>query len=115
MLIPKGIKAHFEIELGLIVGSTLKDLDKDDRQKAFDGVGGYFLGIDMTARNMQEEMKKKGLPWSTAKGFDTWLPVSKLIPKSKITDPENVVLKLTVNDVEKQNDSTNLMIYNIPV
>lgn len=115
MLIPQGVKAHFEIELGLVIGSTVRDLDRSDRRRAFDSISGYFLGIDMTGRNMQEEMKRKGLPWTTAKGFDTWLPVSKLIPKSRIADPSNVLLKLSVNDVEKQKDSTNLMIYDIPV
>lgn len=115
MLIPKGIEAHYEIELGIVIGQTIKDLKKTDKNKAMDSIGGYFLGIDMTARNMQEEMKKKGLPWTTAKGFDTWLPVSRFIPKARIPDPSDVVLKLTVNDVEKQNDSTKLMIYDVAV
>lgn len=113
--LPRGVKSHFEIELGLVMGKMLKDLDKSDTQKAYDSVAGYFLAIDMTARNIQEQNKKKGLPWTTAKGFDTYLPVSKFIPKMQIEDPHNIVLKLEVNGVEKQSDNTILMIYKIPV
>lgn len=68
----------------------------------------------MTARNVQNEAKKKGLPWDIAKGFDTFLPMSKLIEKSKIQDPHNIQLYLKVNDEVRQNDSTNLMLFQIP-
>ena len=68
----------------------------------------------MTARNVQDEAKKKGLPWSIAKGFDTFLPMSNLIPKPAITDPHNVELYLQVNGETKQQGSTNLMIFQIP-
>jgi len=68
----------------------------------------------MTARNVQNEAKKKGLPWSIAKGFDTFLPMSNIIQKSAIPDPHNIELYLTVNDKVQQNDSTELMLFNIP-
>ncbi|EDK45458.1 fumarylacetoacetate hydrolase family protein [Lodderomyces elongisporus NRRL YB-4239] len=67
----------------------------------------------MTARNVQNEAKKKGLPWSIGKGFDTFLPVSNFIPKEKIPDPYNVELELKINGEVKQQDSTNLMIFPI--
>lgn len=67
----------------------------------------------MTARNVQDEAKKKGLPWSIAKGFDTFLPVSLPIEKSVISDPHNVELWLSVNGQVKQNDSTELMLFRI--
>tara|TARA_R110002033_G_scaffold26403_1_gene60580 strand:- start:112 stop:531 length:420 start_codon:yes stop_codon:yes gene_type:complete len=72
------------------------------------------MSIDMTARNVQNEAKKKGLPWSIAKGFDTFLPVSNIIPKSAIPDPHKVELYLTVNGESKQADSTDLMLFQIP-
>lgn len=115
VLLPRGVNTHFEIELGLVIGAELKDLSKDDRQKALDSVAGYFLAIDMTARNIQEHNKKTGLPWTTAKGFDTYLPVSKYIAKSKIKNPEDIELRLAVNGNVKQQDNTNLMIYKIAV
>jgi acylpyruvate hydrolase len=68
----------------------------------------------MTGRNVQEEAKKKGLPWSIAKGFDTFLPISNLIAKSQIPDPQNAHLWLSVNDEVKQSDNTGLMLFRIP-
>lgn len=76
-------------------------------------IGSYLLAIDMTGRNVQEEAKKKGLPWSIAKGFDTFLPVSGPIEKSEIKDPHNVELYLKVNGEMKQNDNTELMLFRI--
>lgn len=68
----------------------------------------------MTARNAQNEAKKKGLPWDIAKGFDTFLPMSNIISKAAIRDPHDVELFLKVNGEVKQQGSTNLMIYQIP-
>ncbi len=68
----------------------------------------------MTARNAQNEAKKKGLPWDIAKGFDTFLPISDIIPKSDIPDPHKVDLYLTVNNEHRQADSTELMLFQIP-
>ena len=75
---------------------------------------GYALSIDMTARNIQNEAKKKGLPWDIAKGFDTFLPMSNIIPKSAIPDPHNIELYLSVNNQVKQQDSTELLLFRIP-
>ncbi len=68
----------------------------------------------MTARNTQDAAKKNGLPWTTAKGFDTFLPLSSVIPKSSIPDPHDVELFLGVNGEKRQDDSTSLMIFRIP-
>ena len=68
----------------------------------------------MTARNAQDEAKRKGLPWSISKGFDTFLPISDAIPLSKIPDPHAINLHLTVNGKDRQNDSTELMLFQLP-
>lgn len=68
----------------------------------------------MTARNIQNEAKKKGLPWDIAKGFDTFLPLSHIIPKASIPDPHNIELYLTVNGEVRQQDSTELLLFRIP-
>lgn len=68
----------------------------------------------MTARNIQNEAKKKGLPWDISKGFDTFLPISRLIPKAKIPDPHRIELWLKVNGETKQEDSTELLLFRIP-
>ncbi|PWN39717.1 hypothetical protein IE81DRAFT_259205 [Ceraceosorus guamensis] len=111
VLIPKGVEAHFEVELGVVVGKEARDVKRADAERH---IGGYALGIDMTARNLQDKAKKAGLPWSAAKGFDTFNPVSSLIEKSKIADPHNVRLWLAVNEAMKQNGNTQDMIFDIP-
>ncbi|KAL8774709.1 MAG: hypothetical protein Q9209_000648 [Squamulea sp. 1 TL-2023] len=114
VLRPKGVNLHYEVELVLIIGKTVRDLDANDEKGAMDAIDGYAVGIDMTARNTQDEAKKKGLPWSIAKGFDTFLPMSNPIPKAAIPDPQNVELWLSVNDEVRQKDSTELMLFPIP-
>jgi len=114
MIRPKGCDAHFEVELALIMGKELKDYDGKDEKVAMDSIANYAISIDMTARNAQNEAKKKGLPWSIAKGFDTFLPMSNIIPKTSIPNPQNVELYLTVNNKTKQLDNTELMLFRIP-
>lgn len=111
---PKGINLHYEVELALVMGKDVKDLEADDVTEAFDAIDSYALSIDMTARNTQNEAKKKGLPWSIAKGFDTFLPMSNLIAKSAIPNPHNIDLYLSVNDKVQQSDNTELMLFQIP-
>lgn len=72
------------------------------------------LAIDMTARNLQDAVKKKGLPWSAAKGFDTFNPISHFIEKSSISDPANVRLFLKTNNQIRQDGNTKDMIFDIP-
>jgi len=113
---PRGVSLHHEVELGLVIGETangLKNLRASDT-KILDHIACYFLGIDLTARNVQNEAKKKGLPWTIAKGFDTFLPISHEIPLDRIPDPHNVVLWLSVNGEMKQKDNSNLMLFDIP-
>ncbi|KAL2165472.1 hypothetical protein VTH06DRAFT_771 [Thermothelomyces fergusii] len=111
---PRGIDLHYEVELALILGKRLKDLDAQDEQAAMDAIESYALGIDMTARNAQSEAKKKGLPWDISKGFDTFLPLSRAVGKAAIPDPHAIELYLTVNGQERQRDSTGLMLFRIP-
>ncbi|ORZ02735.1 hypothetical protein BCR43DRAFT_21632 [Syncephalastrum racemosum] len=109
--IPKGCEVHHEVELAVVLGKDGRDFSPE---QAMDYVAGYALGIDMTARNLQFEAKNKGLPWSTAKGFDTFTPISDFIPKESIPDPSNVDLWLKVNDAFRQQGNTKDMIFNIP-
>lgn len=114
VLRPRGVTMHYEVELGLVIGKTVQDLDPEDSQGALEAIEYYLLAIDMTARNVQDEAKRKGLPWAIAKGFDTFLPVSGLISKSRIPDPHNAHLWLSVDNQVKQNDNTELMLFRIP-
>ncbi|RUS20865.1 hypothetical protein BC937DRAFT_94177 [Endogone sp. FLAS-F59071] len=100
------------VELGVVIGKDARDIPASE---AFDYIAGYALGIDMTARNLQFEAKTKGLPWSAAKGFDTFTPISDFIPKSDIPDPSDVNLWLKLDDVFKQNGNTSDMIFNFKI
>lgn len=120
ILAPRGTDVHYEVELGLVIGKTLKNFvltgnAELDLKTALEAIEGYTLAIDLTARNVQQEAKKKGLPWSIAKGFDTFLPLSNsIISKDIIQDPYKVFLQLDVNGKTQQADSTSLMIFQIP-
>ncbi|KAI5475704.1 hypothetical protein MNV49_001038 [Pseudohyphozyma bogoriensis] len=109
--VPKGVTVHHEVELGVVIGKGGRDILAKD---AYSHVAGYTLAIDYTGRNMQDAVKKKGLPWSAAKGFDTFCPVGPFIPASKIKDPQNLDLWYKVNGETKQAGNTNLMLYQIP-
>ncbi|OQN97699.1 hypothetical protein B0A48_16019 [Cryoendolithus antarcticus] len=113
ILRPGGVNLHFEVELGIVIGKTVRDLDENDTEGWMSAIESYLLTVDMTGRNVQEEAKKKGLPWSIAKGFDTFLPIAGPIAKSKIEDPHNVELYLKVNGDVKQQDNTELMLFRI--
>ncbi|KAG7093014.1 hypothetical protein E1B28_009311 [Marasmius oreades] len=107
-------KNHFSpiiVELGVVIGKRGRDITQS---QAEDYISGYALAIDMTARNVQDEVKKLGLPWSTAKGFDTFTPIGTFIPKSEIQDPHDLLLTLTINGTIKQHGSTSDMISRIP-
>ncbi|KAL5614728.1 hypothetical protein BROUX41_004823 [Berkeleyomyces rouxiae] len=111
---PRGVDLHYEVELALVIGKTLKNMEPSEEAAALAAIESYLLTIDLTARNVQGEAKKKGLPWDIAKGFDTFLPVSQTIAKSAIPDPHNVELFLEVNGETKQAANTNLMLFQIP-
>ena len=102
---------HHEVELGVVIGKGGRDIPV---ASAMSHVSGYFLGLDMTAREVQEEAKKKGLPWSIAKGMDTFAPVSALIPASAVTNTANVDLWLDVNGKQRQRGNTGDMLFGVP-
>ncbi|KAH9305605.1 hypothetical protein KI387_010009, partial [Taxus chinensis] len=74
----------------------------------------YALALDMTAREIQAPAKAAGLPWTVAKGYDTFTPISSVILKSKVPNPDNLELWLKVDDQIKQRGSTKDMIFKIP-
>lgn len=114
VLAPRGATLHYEVELGLIIGRTLRNHDPEDEEGAMASISDYLLAIDMTARNVQDEAKKKGLPWSIAKGFDTFCPISDVIPKHRLPDPYQGHMSLSVDGQVKQSDKAELMLFRIP-
>jgi len=110
--VPPGCKElHHEVELGIVIGKGGRDIPK---ASAVQHIAGYFLALDMTARNLQNEAKKGGLPWAVSKGYDTFLPASKFISKDKVSNPDDIDLWLKVDDKLRQKGSTKDMLFNVP-
>ena len=103
-------KVHHEVELGVVIGKKGNNILKN---KAGDYILGYCLGLDITARDIQSQAKKNGWPWTIAKGFDTFAPISDVILKDKVPNPNNLDISLKVNDRMRQCSNTKLMIYSI--
>lgn len=102
---------HHEVELGVVIGKRAQAVTQE---AAMEHVAGYALCLDMTARDTQEECKKKGLPWTLAKAFNTSCPVSEFVPKEKIPDPHKLKIWLKVNGKLRQEGETSSMIFSIP-
>ncbi|DBA02454.1 TPA: hypothetical protein N0F65_008668 [Lagenidium giganteum] len=112
VLLPPGIGAvHHEVELGVVIGKGGRDIPERD---SMDHVAGYVLAIDMTARALQDKAKSAGLPWTQAKGNDTFTPISEFIPKAKVPAPDDLTLWLKVGDELRQRGSTSDMVHKIP-
>jgi len=99
---------HHEVELGVVIGKTGKHVLQ---HKALEYVLGYLVGLDITARDLQSQAKKHGWPWSIAKGFDTFAPISDVVLKEDIPDPHNLDLILKVNGEIRQQSNTKYMVY----
>lgn len=105
---PYSQDCHYEAELAVLIGTEGKHIPEAD---ALGYVAGYGVAIDMTLRDVQDSLKKKGLPWDIAKGFDTACPLSDFVPAAQVPDPQNLNIRLLLNDEERQNGSTGLMIH----
>ena len=101
---------HHEVEMTVLIGRGGKNIRKED---AFGHIAGYGIGLDMTLRDVQSEAKKKGLPWTLAKGFDTSAPMSGFLPAARIADPHNVQVSLEVNGTLRQKSSTGNFLFRI--
>jgi acylpyruvate hydrolase len=108
---PYSHDCHHEAELAILIGRKGKDIPVD---QAMEYVAGYGVGIDLTLRDVQGELKKKGLPWEIAKGFDTACPLSTFVEASLVSDPQNLQIRLTVNGKIRQDGNTSMMIHRIP-
>lgn len=99
---------HHEVELVVLIGSELKNANQIEAKKAIRAIG---IGLDLTARDIQADAKKKGLPWSLAKGFDTFSPLGNLVPFNKQTELQNLSLQIRINDEIRQDGNTKDMIF----
>jgi len=104
-----GNELHHEVELVLLIGETVKNLNKAQSKKA---IIGYGVGLDMTLRDVQEGLKKKGQPWTLAKCFDTSAAISDFVLKKDYHLKPDEKLELKVNGAVKQSDSLKSMLFN---
>lgn len=101
---------HYETEVVVLIGKSGKDISPAE---ALQYVSGYGIGIDVTARDIQEKAKQKSHPWAIAKGFDTFAPVSAFVDAAQIPDPQNIHFKLEINGKIRQNGNTQMMLFPI--
>jgi len=99
---------HYELELVLKINKVGRHIERQFAHTYFDEIG---LGLDMTARDLQENAKKKSLPWAVAKGFDNSAPISSFVPANKFRDHGNISFHLALNGQTVQKGNSGLMIY----
>ncbi|KAL6638197.1 hypothetical protein ACP70R_025769 [Stipagrostis hirtigluma subsp. patula] len=102
---------HHEVELAVVISRRARDVPES---AAMDFVGGYALALDMTARDLQSVAKSAGLPWTLAKGQDTFTPISAVVPKSAVANPDGLELWLKVDDELRQKGLTSDMMFKVP-
>ena len=107
---PYSDDCHHELELALLIGKPGKQISE---QEALEHVAGYGVALDLTLRDLQAELKGKGLPWELAKGFDTSCPLSDFVPAEQVSDPNNLELTLKVNGAIRQQGNTNMMMRSV--
>lgn len=100
---------HYEVEIVLRICKQGKYIQEKFASKYYDQLG---LGIDFTARDLQQKAKEKGLPWDIAKGFNDSAPVSKLLPVEDY-DLSNLNFSLMVNGEKRQEGNTRMMLFKI--
>lgn len=108
---PESSDVHHEVELALIIGKAGARIPVGN---AMGHILGYAVMIDVTARDLQAKAKKVGKPWTAAKGYDTFAPISEAVPASKVRNPQGLEIWLKVNGQYRQKSCTGLLMFSIP-
>lgn len=101
---------HHEIEVIVRINKVGKYIDAKFAHKYYDEIS---VGIDFTARDLQQKLKDKGLPWEKAKAFDGSAVIGDFIPKSEFESLENLNFELKNNNQTVQKSNTSFMLWNI--
>jgi len=99
---------HHEVELVVVIGRRARHVSAAN---APGHVAGYAVGLDMTARDLQQRAKEKGHPWAQAKGFDTFAPLGPVVPAEAVPDPQDLAIELRINGEVRQTGHTGDMIF----
>lgn len=101
---------HHEIELVVAIGTGGKNIKAAD---AFKHIYGYAVGLDMTRRDLQNDMKKQGRPWCIGKAFDHSAPIGPITPAAAVSDITHAEISLQVNGQDRQRSNVSKLIWNI--
>lgn len=101
---------HHEIELVVAIGKGGRNISAAD---AAQHIYGYAVGLDMTRRDLQNEMKKQGRPWCIGKGFDQSAPIGPITPAAQVPDIGQAAISLQVNGQDRQRSTVTKLIWNI--
>lgn len=107
-----GHQLHHEVEVVVMIGKKGKVTDE---RQAVDYINGVTLGLDLTLRDVQQELKQKGLPWEKAKAFEQSAPIGEFTQYHNGIDLNNISFSCTVNGQIRQSGNTKDMIFSIPV
>ncbi len=101
---------HHEIELVVAIGTGGKNIPAAD---ALQHVFGYAVGLDMTRRDLQNDMKKQGRPWCIGKGYDQSAPIGPITPADQAGDIAHAAIWVQVNGSDRQRSQVSKLIWNI--
>ena len=101
---------HHEIELVVAIGKGGRNIQAAD---AAQHIYGYAVGLDMTRRDLQNDMKKQGRPWCIGKAFDHSAPIGPITPTAQAGDVNQAAISLQVNGADRQRSSVAKLIWNV--
>ncbi|MBI5274831.1 MAG: fumarylacetoacetate hydrolase family protein [Burkholderiales bacterium] len=101
---------HHEIELVACIGTGGRSILAADALKH---IWGYAVGLDMTRRDLQGEMKKQGRPWEIGKSFEQSAPIGPITPAAQAGDVANAEIWLKVNGQDRQRSNVGKLIWNL--
>ena len=101
---------HHEIELVVAIGTGGRNINAADAHKH---IYGYAVGLDMTRRDLQGEMKKQGRPWEIGKSFEQGAPIGPITPAAQAGDVANAELFIQVDGKDRQRSNVSKLIWNI--
>jgi len=99
---------HYEVELVVKISRNGRHIEEKFANKYYNQIG---IGIDLTARDLQNECKKKGLPWEIAKAFDNSAPLGDFIAVTEFQDLNDINFSLKINDEIRQQGNSGDMIF----
>ncbi|HLS11052.1 MAG TPA: fumarylacetoacetate hydrolase family protein [Flavobacteriaceae bacterium] len=101
---------HYEVEVLVKINNEGKNIDPKSAHQYYDQIG---LGIDFTARDVQQKMKEKGLPWEVAKAFDNAAVIGDFISKNQFKSMEDIPFSLKKNGEIVQDGNTSHMLWKV--